>query len=83
MLITSKGNFRSRSSNAIEKKMQMGAPRPELFVHVSLRYSHYAFSLFDFLVAGDGNRNSASVGGSVKEQHKVKIVIHPMFCFDW
>ncbi|KAH0872751.1 hypothetical protein HID58_070113 [Brassica napus] len=37
MLITSKGNFRSRSSNAIEKKMQMGAPRPELFVHVSLR----------------------------------------------
>ncbi|WZZ64557.1 hypothetical protein YC2023_075927 [Brassica napus] len=67
MLITSKGNFRSRSSNAIEKKMQMGAPRPELFVHV----------------AGDGNRNSASVGGSVKEQHKVKIVIHPMFCFDW
>ncbi|KAF2608184.1 hypothetical protein F2Q68_00043696 [Brassica cretica] len=34
-------------------------------------------------VAEDGNRNRASVGGSLKEQNKVKIVIHPMFRFDW
>lgn len=44
-----KRKFSDRSSNAIEKKMQKGAPRPELFVPVSLRYCHYAFSLFDFL----------------------------------
>lgn len=34
-------------------------------------------------VVEDGNRNRASVGGNLKEQNKVKIVIHPMFHFDW